>query len=582
MVKPTHTAHVLRALFKDLGSDVAISANGIAEKLSFPSTKSNRNFAVEYMVYNAARKREPLPGSYDAVPAIKASLNKWADSEWTCRVVNQHGRYFTPIGEDAIIFSALERGTKAHISRILCDVWPDLSDLSITGGATSGARRKFCHPAAKVSGMPDVLNQTDHNLACVPGAFDLLTELLESNPSVARRLEQRRWKLVEPPQQWTCTSLARWLCQSNIPARMDFVPKSTDEVRLICKTGGMTANIQKMFGTAIRSALLQEGINLNDQTINQEWAEIGSHTGLVATVDLSSASDNIACWLLNLLPPRWYDWLTSCRDTHVSAGMKSHKLEKIAGMGNGFIFELESLIFYAMSLAVCDHLNQDTSWVSVYGDDIIIPSAAAPLLERYFKLYGFSYNPTKSFSDLNGFRESCGAHYYKGKDVTPFYIRGDAISTSDHFHYVNGLSDWSYRTKIQLPNSIALLVSAIPRKERFLVPIDHPSRSGLHWPVEGAIAPRVSWCKRLHRNVVTYKVMAERGQCELPRYPDDVNLTARLMALNVPGVVFDPLALFRLSKKKPALFLLRQGRIYEYMQATITHKTTEKLSTYRV
>lgn len=582
MVKPTHTAHALRALFKDLNYNVNVDANGMVEDIPFPNTKSNPDFAREYMLHHVAKKREPKKGSYDAIPAMRNSLLKWANSEHTCRVVNQHGRYYSPIGEDASTFSLLECKVKSHISRILCEYWPDLESLDFTGGATSGARRLFCHPAAKASGMPDILQQTSHNLACVKGAQDLLEELLESNPGYARRLEQRRWKLIEQPTSWSTSSLADWLCQGNVPARMDFVPKNTKEVRLICKTGGMTANIQKMFGACIRSALLKEGINLNDQTINQEWAEIGSLTGLIATVDLSSASDNIALGLLRLLPPRWQEYVLATRDTFVSAGGSEHKLEKIAGMGNGFIFELESLLFYAMALAVCDHLNLNTSWVSVYGDDIIIPSAGTSLLERYFNHYGFTYNSDKSFSDLNGFRESCGKHYYKGEDVTPFYIRGDAETISDHYHYVNGLVSWSNRTKVKLPSVIALLVKSIPTKERYLVPLSYPSRSGLHWPVEGAIAPREVYDRNLQRYTIVFKTINAEGNDYLDRYPDDVNLTARLLVLEAPKVVFSNEMLSDVRNMHRSLFLWRYSPLYEYQNCMISHDVIEKRRTNRI
>jgi hypothetical protein len=86
-------------------------------------------------------------------------------------------------------------------------------------------------------------------------------------------------------------------------------------------------------------------------------------------------------------------------------------------MGNGYTFELETLIFYALVRAVCG--KEGT--VSVYGDDLIYPSRFVGPVRELLAFCGFETNVEKSFSTGN-FRESCGGHYFKGHSVTPFYI----------------------------------------------------------------------------------------------------------------------------------------------------------------
>lgn len=81
------------------------------------------------------------------------------------------------------------------------------------------------------------------------------------------------------------------------------VPKSSDIDRAAAKEPDLNVYLQKGIGSYIRSRLNLFGINLNDQTINQELAYRGSLDGSLATLDLSSASDSVT-WVLckELLP----------------------------------------------------------------------------------------------------------------------------------------------------------------------------------------------------------------------------------------------------------------------------------------
>jgi len=91
-------------------------------------------------------------------------------------------------------------------------------------------------------------------------------------------------------------------------------------------------------------------------------------------------------------------------------------------MGNAYTFELESILFYSLSIGVCKTLGLTTESVSVYGDDIIVPTTAFDLLSSTLEFCGFSVNSEKSYS-VGPFRESCGADWFCGMDVRPFYLR---------------------------------------------------------------------------------------------------------------------------------------------------------------
>jgi hypothetical protein len=112
------------------------------------------------------------------------------------------------------------------------------------------------------------------------------------------------------------------------------------------------------------------------------------------------------------------------------------RLEKFSSMGNGFTFELETLIFWAISSGVQDAHNE---WnVHVYGDDIIIPSESFDDVKHALEFFGFSLNKEKSFKD-GAFRESCGSDYFNGVAVRPYYIEEFPNGPEDWIALANGL-----------------------------------------------------------------------------------------------------------------------------------------------
>lgn len=538
-MKPTSTAHILRSIIKELGGDLRVDAQGfLLDKPAFPRTdQKTDDFCRDYFLYNLARKREWKDGA--TTTQMRNALTKWMVSEQRCRVINLCGRYFTPLQPQQAVFSKLEQLTTANLSRLLMDRWPDFSDLRFTGGATTETPRKWAWAVSKYSGMPLFPEGNGPSYKCVPAAQDVLSDALEQNPGLARRYMRARDKLtIDTPlnvdvDRKACDDLAVWLCQHTPVGRLDYVSKNIEEVRLIIKGEAFTVAIQKIFGDVIRDALKDVGIDLNDQVPNQEWAEIGSLTGLVATVDLSSASDSIALRTLRYFPPRWQEYVMCTRDTHVSAGSSNaKKLEMVAGMGNGLIFELESALFWAFSLAVCQYLNLDTSWVSVYGDDIIIPSAGTQLLEEFLAYNGFELNRSKSFTGQDPFRESCGKHFHNGVDVTPVYVKGDLNCNSELYRLINELASWSSRTGMPLDKSLALLLNHIPRADRNVVPLTWGTTSGLHYALDDTCKLPVNrWNRAYQRYEVVWTAWVDSFIDLTERLPVQTQLVAALQSL---------------------------------------------------
>lgn len=225
------------------------------------------------------------------------------------------------------------------------------------------------------------------------------------------------------------------------------VPKTAVIDRVAAKEPDLNIFCQKAVGDFIRHRLKKRvRIDLNDQSINRSLALRGSIDGKLSTIDLSSASDSLTDSLVNiLLPPSWYKLLDSVRCHITNIDGTSHVNEMFSSMGNGFTFELESLVFWALAQSTC-YLSGTRGRVSVYGDDIVIPSRIAPAFIHVLNWTGFKVNVKKTFTS-GPFRESCGGHYYLGLDVTPFYLKAPVKDLSDLILVLNKLRSWIVRVE---------------------------------------------------------------------------------------------------------------------------------------
>jgi len=224
------------------------------------------------------------------------------------------------------------------------------------------------------------------------------------------------------------------------------VPKNSKTDRVIAVEPGLNTWFQKSLGTSIRRRLRREGINLNSQERNQQLAFDASIDDSLATVDFSSASDSVSRELVYCLisDSRWLTLLDKCRSKYGVIDGQAFKWEKFSAMGNGFTFELESLIFYAAAFAVCEYLKLDTRRISVFGDDVILPSDAYSLYLSFCDFLGFRMNPDKSFHD-SPFRESCGVHYYDGIDCKPVYLKSRVTNVESLYKLANAIRNLAHR-----------------------------------------------------------------------------------------------------------------------------------------
>lgn len=220
-------------------------------------------------------------------------------------------------------------------------------------------------------------------------------------------------------------------------ARIAFVPKTAKTDRAICTEPTLNSMFQLGIGEILADCLKRVGIDIRDQSANQRAALYGSISGETATLDLSSASDTVALRLVDhLFPEEWSSLFRTFRSAEADVDGEIVQLQKISSMGNGFTFPLETIIFWALAQS-CSEIYARGAYrrVLVYGDDIIVPTAAAvPLMEVLVDL-GFTPNPSKSFW-TGSFRESCGQDYVNGIDVRPLFVSGP-LTGADIFRIRN-------------------------------------------------------------------------------------------------------------------------------------------------
>lgn len=146
-------------------------------------------------------------------------------------------------------------------------------------------------------------------------------------------------------------------------------------------------------------------------------------------------------------------------------------------MGNGFTFQLESLIFYAVAVCCAEYLHIGTADVSAYGDDVVLPTACFGLFSEMVSFYGFRINEKKSHSS-SLFRESCGAHFFSGKDVKPIYLKDRVESVPALYRLANAVRRQAHRRNLRLGcdarlrSTFDLLVKACPKPYQLRIPPD--------------------------------------------------------------------------------------------------------------
>lgn len=217
--------------------------------------------------------------------------------------------------------------------------------------------------------------------------------------------------------------------------RVTIVPKTAKSPRIIAMEPAVNQwgqqALMRLFTEELSHEPRLSAVNWTDQLRNQQLAFEGSVFGL-ATLDLSEASDRLSLQVVAaMLPPCLRRWVFAFRSTRANYKDRVVQLEKFAPMGSAMCFVMESLAFYAIATFAQNRAKAANlppgspikqPQCSVYGDDIIVESEYAPSVIAMLESFGLRVNLRKSFWRGN-FRESCGADYWSGYDVSVVRIR---------------------------------------------------------------------------------------------------------------------------------------------------------------
>jgi hypothetical protein len=221
-------------------------------------------------------------------------------------------------------------------------------------------------------------------------------------------------------------------------SRLITVPKTYKGPRLIAPEPVENAWAQQClldyFYSNTERSWLREFVRFKDQSMSRSLCLKGSETCSLATIDLSEASDRVTTLVVGCTFKRAsvLNALRACRTRLLQTPVGLLKLRKFSTMGSACTFPVETLVFLCTALAGSLHVRgisnptvQDIlslkGEISVFGDDIIVPTESYEVVVRLLECLHFKVNTDKSFAGPQGFREACGVDAFRGVEVTPAY-----------------------------------------------------------------------------------------------------------------------------------------------------------------
>lgn len=271
----------------------------------------------------------------------------------------------------------------------------------------------------------------------------------------------------------------------------DFVPKNFKSLRTIAVGNCGNGIVQRVLGKALNHKLKRFFDLSKRPMVHKEVVRICSSTRSHATIDIKNASNSMCTNVVKkVIPPIWFDYLNKARHHRTQIGEMVHDLSLFSSMGNGFTFELESILFYAILMTLPNNkllemrpgeipgTNAIVGDISIFGDDIICRAEDVPLLTQRLKHFGFEVNTQKSFWGESWFYESCGADFFAKADVTPYYLNGKVSRSNLQSLYgqCNTILLASYALYFEHPNqsrfarAYSKALKLIPKKFRIYGP----------------------------------------------------------------------------------------------------------------
>lgn len=433
----------------------------------------NERYFVYRQIAAIVRKFPFTPQECGFTPE-ETALAGFHASEHRCRRTNSMlrslftgprlNRLGSPVGSRLELYQFID-GARRFIKQVLGAVVPlpeVYASCDFSGGASVGVHGNATHIGRKL--LADVWTCTP---TCVGYAFSAIMtnhhyrSLLCPVPD--------RQDLVSPHVYRAAFEQKVRLVEHN---KVEFVPKTAKTHRVIATEPLLNGFIQNGVQKVMRQKMLAFGLDIRQGwRRNQKLAYDGSiETDLdkaYATLDLSSASDSISVQLAKaLLPESWFLFLNEIRSPGYSLDRVKARSEKFCSMGNGFCFPLETLIFaaFARQAALAGGYVPD---YCIFGDDIIVRRPVVQTLVKMLVKVGFRLNMEKSYWS-GPFRESCGADWVRGTEVTPVYMRKriDRIPMLINFH--NSLDGRCFGRHSRFPDVARDIREFVPPSRRYV------------------------------------------------------------------------------------------------------------------
>jgi hypothetical protein len=388
------------------------------------------SFAVDYACLSYLRKYKGLQSGIDKRGEAILGFGR---SEEKCRETNERLRVARTTG----LVDRLKPSVLQKAQELMRKIWgrPGFDDIfgecGWGPGATSTLKGRSANRETKMSQFP---------ISITRSAIPYFRATIRHNHLWLRHI--LRGDIVGPVSLLDC-------CFAPTDAsRVLTVPKDAKIDRTIAAEPTANIYLQKGVGSYLRNRLKRFGVDLDDQSRNQKLAAVAQAQGL-ATLDLRAASDTISIGVVRLLcPPDMLLILDRLRSPAYRLNGLEARFHKFSSMGNGFTFELESAIFFAICAAIAED-NDVRMPIGVYGDDIIVCQTIAEEVVVSLEALGFDLNMDKSF--ISGrFFESCGMHYFDGCDVTPPYQKEVVDCELEYIRLANRLFDWMSRDEFDV------------------------------------------------------------------------------------------------------------------------------------
>lgn len=310
------------------------------------------------------------------------------------------------------------------------------------------------------------------------------------------------------------------------------VPKTAKVDRAICIEPMWNVVLQRQVGRLFRNILkARTGIVIRKGTakhVHNSRVLSGSVLKNVCTVDLQSASDTISKSLVQaLFPPVWYDYMFRLRSPYTLMPDGTYiENEKFSSMGNGFTFEMQTIIFWAIAQSVSDVFPMPEK-VSVFGDDIIADGRTFNTLTCTLEAFGLIVNREKSFSSGH-FLESCGMDAFAGQAVRAYHLKKIPRNYYELYGVLNGLrlyaarlsGDLNYHCDPRVKNAWVRILRSIPRKHQYFGPLILGDQVILS--DKDSVMSKPASCRG---HIVTLKTQKR----ELSRYPEEVIMLAMFL-----------------------------------------------------